>query len=274
VKTVALVTCAEFPNLSHDDRLLLPELDQFGFRGVPIRWDAAVGWTQFDRVVIRSCWDYHLRFSEFLDWLEKVTPLAPRLQNTSSLVRWNADKRYLRELQNGGVKIPPTIWIAAGEVVNVTGLLKDHDWESGIVKPTVSASAHGLLRVFGGDSEESIHGPAMIQQFMPQVLDTGEWSLVFIGGHFSHAALKRPASGDFRVQSQYGGSAIFLEPNQRMIETATAMLNALPDVPLYARIDGIEVDGDLVLMEMELIEPELFLELGNAAGRFAEAIAG
>src|SRR5436309_4244892 len=100
---VALVTCSGVPELTDDDRLLIPALRQYGVEAMPVAWDGPVDWTLFDQVVLRSCWDYHLRVNEFLDWIGALERLDLPIQNSAGLIRWNADKRYLRRLQQEGV---------------------------------------------------------------------------------------------------------------------------------------------------------------------------
>jgi glutathione synthase/RimK-type ligase-like ATP-grasp enzyme len=142
-----------------------------------------------------------------------------------------------------------------------------------VTKPTVSASAHGLERVFVDNAvAKIIRGPAMVQPFLPEVAIEGEWSMVFLGGKYSHAVLKVPAAGDFRVQAQFGGSASSAEPSPNVLEAANRIIATLAETPRYARVDGIIHEGEFVLMEMELIEPELFLRMGGAADRFADVI--
>jgi glutathione synthase/RimK-type ligase-like ATP-grasp enzyme len=270
---VALVTYSGLPELSEDDRLLIPALRQFGVNAVPVAWDADVEWERFDHAVIRSCWDYHLRAAEFLGWIDETERSGISLHNSAGLVRWNADKRYLRQLQDAGVRIAPTVWVDDSEEADVHAVLKSERWESAVVKPTVSASAHRLKRVFIGEPAVSVSGPTLVQQFVPEVISPGEWSLVFFRGEYSHAVVKTPTPGDFRVQWQFGGTAKVAEPSRRLIDAAYRIFDALPELPLYARIDGTEDEDGFVLMEVELIEPVLFLGLGGAASRFAGAIA-
>src|SRR5260221_4621127 len=151
MKNVALVTCSGVPELTDDDRLLIPALRRRGVEAAPVVWDAPIDWTQFDRVILRSCWDYHLRTTDFLGWINELDRLCVPLQNSASLVRWNADKRYLRELQSSGARIPLTVWIDDEEEASVHGILESRGWDNAVVKPTVSASAHGLKRVFRGE---------------------------------------------------------------------------------------------------------------------------
>lgn len=150
-------------------------------------------------------------------------------------------------------------------------ILKANGWDSAVVKPTVSASAHRLERVFINEAAVRANGPALVQPFLPEVL-SGEWSLVFIRGQYSHSVLKVPTPGDFRVQSQFGGTAECRRPACGTIGTAQRIVDALAESPLYARIDGTEDEDGFVLMELELIELVLFLGLGSAADRFAESV--
>lgn len=272
MKQIALVSYQGCPELTDDDRLLIPALRHLGVEAKCAVWDAQVDWTQFDQVVLRSCWDYHLRMNEFLDWVGGVEELSVPIQNSPSLIRWNVDKRYLRELEAAGASIPQTVWIEDREEVSVHEILAARGWESAVVKPTVSASAHNLRRVFKGEPLVRLRGPAMVQEFVPEILSAGEWSLVFIGGRYSHSVIKRPAPGDFRVQWQFGGEALLAKAAAPTIEAVTKVLAALPDQPLYARVDGIECKSGFVLMEMELIEPVLFLGIASASERFAKGI--
>jgi len=171
-----------------------------------------------------------------------------------------------------GACIPTTVWLEDREEASVHEIMAVRGWESAVIKPTVSASAHNLRRVFKGEPVVRLKGPAMVQEFIPEILSTGEWSLVFIGGSYSHSVIKRPTPGDFRVQWQFGGHAVLAEPAEGTIEDVSKLLAGLPDRPLYARVDGIECQRGFLLMEVELIEPVLFLGIGNASERLAQSI--
>ena len=170
------------------------------------------------------------------------------------------------------MRIPPTVWIEVDEEASVHSILESRGWDSAVVKPTVSASAHRLKRVWKSEPVVRVKGPAMVQEFVPEIVSAGEWSLVFIGGEFSHGVIKVPTPGDFRVQSEFGGVVNVAHPNGEMVEAAKKIIESLPDLPLYARVDGVQCESGFVLMEIELIEPVLFLGLGRAVERFAEAI--
>src|SRR5690349_19060662 len=224
MKRIALATCAAWPELTQDDRLLIPALQQFDVEAVAAVWDEPLDWIQFDQVVIRSCWDYHLRHEEFLDWIERLERSGVTVQNPPGLIRWNSDKRYLRELSAAGATIPPTVWVDDGGDVSVHEILDEKGWTSAIVKPAVSASAHNLRRVFKDDPAAGVKGPALIQRFMPEIVSTGEWSLVFRGRQYSHAVLKRAAAGNFLVQSEFGGTATLARPREEIVSEATRII--------------------------------------------------
>ena len=183
MKRIALATCTAWPKLTDDDNLLIPALRQLNIEAVAAVWDEPANWAQYDQVVIRSCWDYHLRPGEFLGWIENLEASCISVQNIPSLIRWNVDKRYLRQLRAAGISIPPTVWIEDREEISAHEILEAEGWVSGVVKPTVSASAHNLRRVFKDEPLFQVTGPAIIQQFVPEIVSCGEWSLVFLGAN-------------------------------------------------------------------------------------------
>ena len=283
MKPVALATYAELPNLNDDDALLIGALAALGLGAEPAVWDAPeVQWDRFGAVVIRSCWDYHQRLSEFLSWVAMLERLKVPVWNRPDLLRWNSHKVYLRDLAAVGVATVPTRWLKRGEPAALRDVLRAEGWRAAVVKPAVSASAHGTWRTSLTDAvrdQERLdallaRGDAMVQPYLDEVRDPGEWSLIYLGGRFSHAVLQRPAGGDFRVQVAYGGTAVARDPARDLIADAGAVLAALPSEPLYARLDGVERGGHLVLSELELIEPHLFLQTDPAAApRLARALA-
>ena len=273
MKTVALATHGGCPKLSADDQLLIPYLRDFDIEAKAMVWDnQETDWSEFDQVIIRSCWDYHLRLPEFLAWIAVVESHDVDLQNSGPLVRWNADKRYLRRLEQFGISIPETHWLSENEEASLGDVLAAHGWDCAVVKPTVSATAH-KTRLVPRDTDEILRGPAVVQKFIPEIQTQGESSFIFFHGEFSHAVCKLPATGDFRVQTEFGGSVREFDPSRSLIDAATEVLREVEYQPLYARVDGLEREGKFVLMELELIEPILFLGLGRAACRFAQSIA-
>ena len=242
-----------------------------------------MSWKGFQGVMVRSCWDYHRRLPEFLAWIARLERdgLARALWNPPELLRWNSHKSYLRDLAARGVPVVPTRWLERGSSSDLSELLRREAWPEAVVKPAVSASASGTLSTTLAGAAASqprldallAAGDVLVQPLMPEVRDAGEWSLMFFAGRFSHAVLKRPAAGDYRVQWEFGGSAESRTPPPELTRDAERVLASVPGDPLYARVDGVARDGRLVLMELELIEPHLFLGWdAGAATRLADAV--
>jgi len=282
---LALATSAQLPELSEDDRLLLAELRARGTEAEPAVWDdPQVRWEGFDRVVIRSCWDYHRRLPEFLEWLERMERLEVALWNPAPLVRANAHKSYLGELSAAGFPVVPTAAVARGSGASLSGLLHERGWNDVVVKPAVSASAFRTRRVSlreaadpqvqGSFAELLASGDALVQPYVEEIGRRGEWSFVFFGGSYSHAVLKVAADGDFRVQHEFGGELRREPPARSLVDAAERVAGWIPRPWAYARVDGVEAGGRLMLMELELIEPLLFLSCDPAAAsRFADAVS-
>jgi glutathione synthase/RimK-type ligase-like ATP-grasp enzyme len=277
---VALVTCASLRQLNDDDRSLLAELWGLGIEARSAVWDdPSVDWKTFDAAVIRSTWDYHLSPESFFSWLSRLEALGVPLWNPAPVVRANADKSYLKELEAAGVAIAPTEWIA-GPGRKLDEILAARDWDDAVVKPVVSAGAFRTSRVKRGDpagqaalDEVLAHSAAMVQPFLPEITEEGEWSFIFLGGEFSHAVLKTPRAGDFRVQEDHGGRTARREAPPELLAQAREALIAGPRPCLYARVDGVRRGGDFLVVELELIEPFLYLSHAPGAARmFAEAI--
>lgn len=292
---VALITYSGVPAITTDDRLLRDALVARGAEVDARPWDARADWSSYHRLVLRSCWNFHHRPREFLLWVDELKERHDgSLRNGPALVRWSVDKRYLRDLDANGVAIVPTIWVKAGDgegVPNLDALIAAQGWTGGaVVKPAISATAHETWRVTADDGvshqtrfeallAKSSSG-VMVQPFLPEIQEDGEWSLVFLGGEFSHAVVKRPADGDFRVQHDFGGTVERREPSDSLITEARAVLQAAARATetaveeiLYARVDGIVRDAGLLLMELEVIEPVLFFSHApGAAARMAELI--
>jgi glutathione synthase/RimK-type ligase-like ATP-grasp enzyme len=278
---IALATYDKLRNLSADDQLLIQPLAERGIYAEPAVWtDAEFDWPSIDGVVIRSCWDYHLKRDRFVGWVASLKRLGVKVWNMPETLIWNSNKSYLRDLKHKGVAIIPTLWpesgFQLGECVDEVG------WQSVVIKPRVSATAYRTCVLSAQNASEGqklldelIAGPgAMVQEFIEGVQTRGEWSLIFFAGRFSHAVLKLPKDGDFRVQHDFGGREHVADAPPFVLDAATRVLAAVDPLPLYARIDGVERDGQFLLMEAELIEPALFLKLDPLApARFADAIA-
>jgi hypothetical protein len=279
---VGLVTCRTIPALTDDDQLLLPALAAHGIEGVPAVWDdPQVAWETFDCVVVRSCWDYYHRPQEFLAWLDRLDTCAARVWNPVSILRENSHKGYLRRLADAGVPTVPTAWLARGSQTVLRDLLHERGWSRAVVKPAVSAGAHKtwVVGVADADAKQApldelvAAGDVLVQPFLPTIETAGEWSVVFCGGSYSHAVLKHPRPGEFRVQNDFGGSARSVAASGALQAQCRRILDQIEGACLYARVDGIELEGVFTLMELELIEPALFFSTDAlAASRFVDAL--
>jgi hypothetical protein len=280
--TIALVTYRDLPHLTAEDQRVCAFLQTLGVQTHAVIWDdPAVAWDSYQAVVVRSCWDYHLHPSRFITWLRHMEHLQILLWNPAPILQWNLHKTYLRDLQTQGVAIPPTCWLTRGSTADLATISADHGWDEVVIKPAISATAYNTWRTTraqGGRDQPQFaallqHSDVLVQQFMNPVVTAGEWSFVFFQKQYSHAVLKKAKPGDFRVQDDFGGTVEVLSPDTALIEQAQQIISRINDPLLFARVDGIERDGQLVLMELELIEPFLFLESDpHAVERFARAM--
>jgi hypothetical protein len=192
------------------------------------------------------------------------------------------DKTYLSSLERKGVCVPPTVWLEKGSAADLGTILERKGWSRAVIKPAISATAFQTWVTCPaqavGDAallhEMLLKSGVMVQQFIEEVLTKGEWSFVFYDKKYSHAVLKRAKSGDFRVQSDFGGYlAEDAQPTSRLVEQARLVVELVEEPLLYARVDAVEVGGRLMLMELELIEPALFFGADpRSPGRLADAI--
>jgi glutathione synthase/RimK-type ligase-like ATP-grasp enzyme len=275
---IAIATCANYDREMVDDELLASALRERGTEARAVAWDEPdVNWSAFDLCLVRSTWDYHDKHREFLDWAQQVEAAAA-LQNPSDLITWNIDKTYLRELAEAGVPTVPTVWVDQGSDASLEAVLAQGGWDQAVVKPVVDLGARNLHRVRAGEDSPALRltlkrSGAMIQPFLLSLEAEGELSLIYVEGELTHAVRKRAAAGDFRVQSIWGGSVERAEPEAVDVELAERALAQLDEIPLYARVDLVAgLDGEPCLIELELIEPNLYLTYHPpAADALAEA---
>lgn len=271
--TVALVTMEPMPsNTEHTQ--LHAALAKRGVVPSDVAWNRPhFDWSKVAAAVVRSTWDYYLQPDEFLAWAKTV----PRLLNPYRALEWNAHKGYLRQLEARSVPTIETVWVPKGPAPLLTEVLASHGWKQGVVKPCVSAGAHQTVRCSIADSKKGqsvleeicATGEAMVQPYLSTVETSQERSLVFIDGVFSHAVRRAP----ILTTGQHGFSKAAAHDEERWF--AEHALRGLEfGQLLYARVDLIRDErGDLRLMELELIEPSLFLSTHPpAADALADAI--
>ncbi|MEU8344150.1 hypothetical protein SAMN05443665_1001516 [Actinomadura meyerae] len=277
--TIAFATCSLLPDGSDDVRALTGALAPLGVEAETVIWDAGVDWSRYDLVVIRSTWDYPERRDAFTAWADGL----PRVLNPAGVIRWNTDKRYLRDLAAAGLPVVPTRW----DPDDVPA-----DWPEYVVKPAVSIGSGDTARWGPGEREQArahlrslrdAGRTAMVQPYLSAVDGVGETALVYCDGEFSHAGRKAqiltagagiqgPVRGDTTRGQVTAATATRAE-----LDVARRALAAVPggEDLLYARVDLIPgPDGEPLIVELELTEPNLYLQLApNAADRFAKAIA-
>ncbi len=281
---VALATCSKLPNWEVDDSPLHAALSRSGVEVVHPAWDdASFDWRSCDACLIRTTWDYQDRRDEFLDWARRVSSVVP-LFNDFELVRWNTDKHYLRDLEALGVGIVPTVWIEAGETVDLRGVLTDRGWERAFLKPVIGSTSRETLRFEASEAGLSIADQhldrllaseaMMLQPYLSSVETEGELSAIWIDGEFTHSVRKRAVPGDYRVQDDFGGRDEPAVLTEEELDRARGIAEKIEGEWLYARVDFLRDDsGALRLSELELVEPSLFFRHGgHAADRLASAL--
>ncbi len=286
MKSIALVTYAGRPELSPSDQTLLNPLKQRGIQPIPVIWnDVTIDWQQFDAVILRSCWDYYKHAEAFRQWLTQLQDLDVPLYNTPKTILWNMEKTYLRDLAQQGVRTIPTI--RAESAIDLSETLQSRGWDRVVLKPAIGASGYGIHVVSASDVHEKQTlfesmlqaGLVMIQPVIEEI-QNGELSLIFFHDEFHYAIRKTPGAGTIFVNSAYGGGYATTNVNDETVKAAQSILSIArgqtgQDTFLYARVDGILVDAEFVLMELELVEPGLFMDIASsdASERFADAIA-
>lgn len=280
--TVAVVTSEEFPALEPDSRLLLPALAARGIDARPVVWtDPEADWSEWEAILVRSPWDYFDRPAEWAGWLDRIEATGLPVFNPARLLRWNSHKSYLEQLAAGGVPVVDTIMTRGEGAASLEDLVAGAGWSDAIVKPAIDGGASRLFRVRDVPDPEvrfaalARQGDVLVQPFLPSIVEEGELSLLFFGGELSHTVRKRAKPGDIRVQPNWGGSAELVEAPAEARDLAARLFAALDADLLYARVDLVRAaDGTLRLIELEAIEPLLFLELDpRAPERFADALA-
>lgn len=214
----------------------------------------------YDAVVIGTTWDYWDRHAEFLATLRRIES-ETRLFNASSLVAWNSDKRYLADLAERGVPIPPTLYLdraTPDAVAAAFDALAPGEGGELVVKRRIGAGAAGQHRLRRREAIPAMTEPMLAQAFLPSIATEGELSFVFVDGELSHALEKRPKPGDYRVQSAFGGENHAITPREEDVARAASVLRAVDPMPLYARVDMVRMGSELALMELEVIEPFLY----------------
>ena len=265
-------------NVLKEDFLLQEAFEKVGLKVIRKAWDDDFDWTSTRFAIFRSTWDYFDRLPEFRAWFEKNRRRTTFI-NEALLVEWNLHKSYLLDLHKKGIDIVPTKLYGKDDINDLTIFLNELPWKQIVVKPAASAGAFLTYRMDASNLESNNwfrdylqERDLLIQPFLPEISSKGEVSMIYIGDKFSHAVLKKAKKGDYRVQDDHGGTVHDYSPNQEEIDFGLKALKACPILPLYSRIDfSWGSDAKPLLMEIELIEPELwFRKVPEAASKLAD----
>lgn len=262
--------------------LVTRALSAVGVDAEPLEWtDPTQEPERFDAVIVRSTWDYPERLDEFLAWTRRVER-STRLWNSAALIAWNVHKRYLLELEANDVAIPPTRLLKQGAPASLDDIMHANAWDAVVIKPAVGVVSIGAMRVTREDTKQGqahlddllSKGDALVQEYLPSIATRGETSIFAFEGELSYSVRKTPKAGDYRVQEAYGGITVPAQPTGAEADLARRVLSSVPELPLYARVDLVALaDGTPALMELEAIEPYLFLESAEQAAPYARAVA-
>ena len=284
---IAWITSEETHPATPDDIVAIEYLRKQGYHVDSVVWEVSPAHRLkgYDLVIIRSPWDYSQKIEYFNMWLNQLEKNGVNLLNSVPLIRWNSSKEYLLELEKKGISILPTWLVNLG---NIDASLKELQAKWGdrvVIKPTVSANSHqtyfaeiSQIDIIRERVQEIVtRSPVLLQPFNHSIQKEGEFSLIFFnspdGFNYSHSVVKKPADGDFRVQTTFGGTAVSYQPTQEMKDFATKVLSFVQYPWLYVRVDLVSYRGKLCLGELEMIEPHLyFRENKNAAQNFLEKI--
>ncbi len=281
MKKCAFLTMDSLDGFCCYDHLLHEPMKESGWDVEEISWCSnGVSWDAYEVVLIRSPWDYMEAPKQFLKVLEEIDGSKARLENSLNIVKWNIEKTYLRDLEQRGVPSIPTLWNDRFVEAEARSFFDQLNVGEIIIKPTLGAGAQNTYRLGVEKFEDSlsilrsdyVDRAFMVQPFISEIIDPGEFSLFYFAGELSHAIQKKPKAGDFRVQEEHGGVLSKIEPDADMLSCASCALELIGEMPLYARVDLVPYRGQLVLMEIELIEPSLYFNLdAEAPGRFVKA---
>jgi len=259
-----------------EDRLVKEALIKQGLRTIRLSWDDPdFDWSTTKNILFRSAWDYFYRFPEFSKWLHKVSQHT-HLLNSEAIIRWNLDKHYLLDLERKGVHIVKTHFIEQGSPTTLKDLHDELGWTDTVLKPCISGTARHTYRLNPQNIGEHevvfskllAEEAMMLLPFQHNIADRGEISMIVLDGKFTHAVLKTARPGDYRVQDNFGGQVSPYNPTTIEINFAENAVKACQELPIYARVDIFtNNDGQTALLELELIEPELWFRYFPQAAR-------
>lgn len=286
MKKCAILSMDSLEDFEAYDYLIDQPLLALGWQTEVISWRCTdVNWDDYKAVIIRSPWDYQDDMESFLNVLSSIEQSTARLENSLNVIKWNINKNYLKHLAEQRVIIVPTLWPDAFEADKIAEYFDYFATDQMVLKPRVSANSDNTFWLKKDNYQDNItelsqafaSRELMVQPFMESICQEGEFSLFYFNGEYSHAILKTPAQGDFRVQEEHGGGLLSVTPEAALIAVADKTMQAISKLHgelLYARIDFVRYQDTFALMEAELIEPSLYFNMDKTSSqRFASAFA-
>jgi len=282
VKRCAYLTMSDPGDFVTDYDVSFEAMAALGWQAETVPWrDASIDWSDFDAVYICTPWDYPQHVEEFMQVLATIEGSSAILINDLSLVHWSLSKTYLRDLEEKGAAIVPSLWFDDIEIDQLPTWFETFNTDKLVIKPDIGGNATDTfvlqnplpVKLENRLSQTFQQRAFLVQPFVDNIQTEGEYSLFFFSGEYSHAIQKTPKSGDFRVQEEHGADIHSVTPTQDLIHTAQRVLSLVEPQPVYVRTDFVRDTADnFLLMELEMIEPSLYLRTDDgAAGRFAAA---
>ena len=259
---LALLTTDKYPN-KLDDHLLIQALHEYDIETKSIDWNVpASALSEFDAVLVYSAWDYPEDHPKFMALLRDVEAMGIKVYNPPSIIEWNSHKTYLKDLEKMGLKTIDSIYLSSDELIHLKELMLEKGWDECVIKPQISTSGHNTHR-FNLSTLDSIQNllkdspeQFIVQPFVEEIITEGEWSFVFFENEYIHCLLKKPDQGEFLVQK---GKKVLIQPPEWMLQEAKKIAKTINLPILQMRIDVIRRGNELIIMEVEMIEPSLYL---------------
>jgi glutathione synthase/RimK-type ligase-like ATP-grasp enzyme len=279
---VVFATCAHQPFITPDDQPLADALATLGYHVEPNPWTEIDPYAVVDAdpVILRSTWDYHRVPTMFAAWLDGMADSGRMLLNPAEVARGNIDKIYLQSLANDGIAIADTRWVVKPNAAGISAVLREEGWTRAVIKPRIAATAYGTFLIDAetlpsdDDLAPARASGALIQAYIPEIVERGEVAMIYAGGKFSHAVVRQAAEGEFRVQKDFGGAVVPCAPSADLLSFGARVMAQVPASCVYARVDMVETNRGPLLMELELIEPELYFSIvPGSAEQLARVIA-
>jgi len=274
---ILIATSRDYPEPTPSIRLLIEALDARGVKAELRVWTdtPAEAFAAADLVLPICCWDYHSDPSRLEHWIGELDRSGARLINSAKVLRWNLRKTYLLQMAKAGLAVPATLHLPSTNADAVEAAMRRQGWRTAILKPVSGQSGYGVAKLdLATRAEWKLNGgESLLQEFQADIGALGESTLTFIDGAFSHAVRRNLKPGEWRANLQFGATYEAFDPSPATVAAARRYLDASPEPPVYARVDGLARPDGFMLMELELIEPYLYLEFApGSAERLAEAL--